>query len=168
MQNFCNFLFPHKCLPQILSFLLVYPFLEYCKFIKKAIITFALASTLLIIFIEEYFKQHRGIYAKKIDIQNVSKSTYRQPSKQFLPMFRIIINMYLLVNFFIETLFPRTLRKLHRIKSLPLVQDHKISWIHIMIVKKINKKIDKYAINQETQRESGPKDIESTNIVATL
>ena len=30
------------------------------------------------------------------------------------------------------------------------------------------KTIDKCAINQETQRESGPQDIESTNIVATL
>ena len=54
------------------------------------------------------------------------------------------------------------------IKTLLPEQDRKISLSHNMIVKNNKKTLNKCAIQQVTQCESEPQDIESTTIVATL
>ena len=53
-------------------------------------------------------------------------------------------------------------------QTLLLEPNHKISLLHIMIERNQQKTLHKYAINQVTQCESEPQDIESKNIVATF
>ena len=46
--------------------------LTLCKCIKKAVITFALATILLILFLEEYYNKHK-IFTKRIQSKNSQK-----------------------------------------------------------------------------------------------
>ena len=54
--------------------------LTICKCIKKAIITFALATILLILFLEEYYNKHK-FFSKRID-QKPSKIANQQSHSQ--------------------------------------------------------------------------------------
>ena len=75
----------------------------------------------------------------------------------------------LLIVFLTKTLSPLVLLEPAPQPDPPPEQDHKTSLSHVMIVKIINKKtLHKNAINQITQCESEPLDIESATIVATL
>ena len=55
-----------------------------CKCIKKAIITFALATILLVLFIEEYYKKHKFFHQKK-SISILSKIANQQSQNQSSP-----------------------------------------------------------------------------------
>ena len=55
-----------------------------CKCVKKAIVTFALATILLILFIEEYYNKHKSSHQKK-SIGHVSKTANQQSQNQSSP-----------------------------------------------------------------------------------
>ena len=58
--------------------------LTICKCIKKAIITFAFATILLILFLEEYYNKHK-FFTKKKSIKKPSKITNQQSHGQSSP-----------------------------------------------------------------------------------
>ena len=55
-----------------------------CKCIKKGIITFALATILLILFLEEYYNKHKFFHKKK-PIRILSKIANQQSQNQSSP-----------------------------------------------------------------------------------
>ena len=55
-----------------------------CKCVKKAIVTFALATILLILFIEEFYKKHKSSH-KKISIGHISKIANQQSQNHSSP-----------------------------------------------------------------------------------
>ena len=55
-----------------------------CKCIKKAIITFALATILLIFFLEEYYNKHKFFHKEK-SIRKPSKIANQQSHSQSSP-----------------------------------------------------------------------------------
>ena len=64
---------------------LSYLILTICKCIKKAVITFALATILLILFLEEYYNKHKFFTKKKKSIKKSSKIANQQSHSQSSP-----------------------------------------------------------------------------------
>ena len=59
--------------------------LTICKCIKKEIITFALATILLILFLEEYYNKHKFFHFRKKSIKKPSKIANQQSHSQYSP-----------------------------------------------------------------------------------